>query len=583
MGCSHSICITAQAGGGGQVGRPMSIGNNGGGSRNLGRNMLRSLKASEGSRFYDIYELYPGKLGEAAMGCVVRAAKKKRTGEMFAVKTFTVTNGPSKAAQRRILATLRNEIDLLTSLDHPNIIRAYESYEIGKDLHLVMELCRGGDLNKRTYTEAQAADVVRMVLSAIMHAHQKGIIHRDLKFENILWESDAPDAHIKLIDFGMSARFQEGMHLTDRVGSVYTMAPEVLEGNYTKKADLWSIGCITFHLIAGEPPFECEDEIETMKRLLGVKYFWPRGKKVSSEAKEFVYNLLKYDPRRRWTVEQAIASSWLRRSELGQRSGSEALAPPSTSPPLDPHALQPSKPSNPAMGTKVDEPFDELPPVEEQPSLENRMLSSMRSYRSYGALRRVALMVVAYHQSPDKLTLLRNEFVEFDTEKNGEISQKEMQKALESRGVAQEEIEELFKSLDVNGSGNICYLEFLAATIEAVGAADEVNENQEERLLHAFERLDTDGSGFITVANLKELMGPTFDEAMIRETIQEADFLKDGRVGWKEFLVLMRDRQDAGTGLAVGAVDGVDAVEEKRQALHSRGRELRVLYFFLFF
>ena len=67
------------------------------------------------------------------------------------------------------------------------------------------------------------------------------------------------------------------------------------------------------------------------------------------------------------------------------------------------------------MGTKVDEPFDELPPVEEQPSLENRMLSSMRSYRSYGALRRVALMVVAYHQSPDKLTLLRNEFVEFDT------------------------------------------------------------------------------------------------------------------------------------------------------------------------
>ncbi|CAM9994879.1 unnamed protein product, partial [Hapterophycus canaliculatus] len=137
------------------------------------------------------------------------------------------------------------------------------------------------DLGARTYTEAQAAAVVRQVLSAILHAHQKGICHRDLKFENILWESKADDAQIKLIDFGMSARFQEGMPMNERVGTVYTMAPEVLQGEYTKQADLWSVGCITFHLIAGEPPFECEDEVDTMRRLLAVNYFWPRGLKVS--------------------------------------------------------------------------------------------------------------------------------------------------------------------------------------------------------------------------------------------------------------------------------------------------------------
>ncbi|CAN0131420.1 unnamed protein product [Laminaria digitata] len=226
-------------------------------------------------------QVQDGELGTAAMGCVVRAAHKKRTGEMFACKTFMVSSVPKKKAQKRILETLRNEIDLLRSLDHPNIVRAYESYEVGRDLHLVMELCTGGDLNARSYTEPQAAEVVKQILSAIRHAHDRGICHRDLKFENILWESKAPDAQIKLIDFGMSARFQEGMPMNERVGTVYTMAPEVLQGEYTKQADLWSVGCITFHLISGQPPFECENEVDTMRRLLAVSYFWPMGSTVS--------------------------------------------------------------------------------------------------------------------------------------------------------------------------------------------------------------------------------------------------------------------------------------------------------------
>ncbi|CAN0196786.1 unnamed protein product, partial [Ectocarpus sp. 4 AP-2014] len=455
------------------------------------------LKASKGDRFHETYEVQPGELGTAAMGCVVRAGRKKRTGEMFACKTFMVSSVPKKKAQRHILETLRNEIDLLRSLDHPNIVRAYESYEVGQDLHLVMELCRGGDLGARTYTEAQAAAVVRQVLSAILHAHQKGICHRDLKFENILWESKAQEAQIKLIDFGMSARFQEGMPMNERVGTVYTMAPEVLQGEYTKQADLWSVGCITFHLIAGEPPFECENEVDTMRRLLAVQYYWPIGSKVSSEAKGFCYNLLKFDPRRRWTVEEAIASPWIKRfapggpdasppatavarsprnvnassalsssnsrvvvaettpstiasssstSLAGTAAAAAAAAESPTVPPPDaarlaagatglppPPSVAASSSSTAAVGggsaeeaarqtgrgdgklQEEEEDDDALGEMPQEAPIFVRMLSSMRDYRSYGALRRTALMVVAYNQSPDKLRELRNEFVDFDT------------------------------------------------------------------------------------------------------------------------------------------------------------------------
>jgi serine/threonine protein kinase len=84
---------------------------------------------------------------------------------------------------------------------------------------------------------------------------------------------------------------------------VLTMYKQVLKGEYTEKADLWSVGCMTFHLIAGIPAFECETEAETIKKLMSVSYTWPKGVTVSSEAKEFVYNLLKFNPKSRMTAQ----------------------------------------------------------------------------------------------------------------------------------------------------------------------------------------------------------------------------------------------------------------------------------------
>ena len=106
---------------------------------------------------------------------------------------------------------LRNEIDILRNLDHPNIIKPLEVYDGKKQIYMVLELCDGGDLYKRApYSEKDSATIMGKLLSAIKYMHDHGIVHRDLKFENIMFESKAKDAEIKVIDFGLSKKFALG-------------------------------------------------------------------------------------------------------------------------------------------------------------------------------------------------------------------------------------------------------------------------------------------------------------------------------------------------------------------------------------
>lgn len=122
------------------------------------------------------------------------------------------------------LRELRNEIEVLKTLDHPNVVRAYETFQQKKNIHLIMENLTGGDLHTRhPYTEREAATIVGKILSAILYMHSKNIIHRDIKYENIMFENSRPDAEPKLIDFGLAkAYLSSGHQMTERVGTVYT-------------------------------------------------------------------------------------------------------------------------------------------------------------------------------------------------------------------------------------------------------------------------------------------------------------------------------------------------------------------------
>ena len=152
--------------------------------------------------------------------------------------------------RKEFVDELRNEISLLKDLDHPNIVRAIETFEWQGSISIIMEVCSGGDLYSRDpYTEPEAARIIGSVLNAISYMHSRKVAHRDLKFENVLFVNTSPMSEVKLIDFGLS-KVYVGKKLNDICGTIYTMAPEVLLGNHSEKADMWSIGTYEIELLS---------------------------------------------------------------------------------------------------------------------------------------------------------------------------------------------------------------------------------------------------------------------------------------------------------------------------------------------
>jgi len=222
------------------------------------------------------------------------------------------------------LLQLRNEIYIMCQLDHPNIVRIDEVYESTNEIYIVQELCLGGDLFDRLdeqldyhYSEAQCARLVKQMMSSVRYLHSKGIIHRDLKLENFLFSSRAADSDLKMIDFGLSKHFDVGQCHTEKVGTPYTVAPEIIRGTYDEKSDLWALGVITFLLLSGETPFgglDGENLLTVKQNILRCEVLFEPAdvwESVSKEGRSFVKRLLNPDPKKRPTAKEAQKDPWI--------------------------------------------------------------------------------------------------------------------------------------------------------------------------------------------------------------------------------------------------------------------------------
>lgn len=450
------------------------------------RNLQTALTVDKtGHDFHDSYDV----IKVIAMGSISKISliKKRGTDKFYALKEIDTTH-----VKKHLLQELVNEINLLKPLDHPNIIKVYETFELNHRKAIVIDLCSGGDLYKRhPYSENQAAKMIKELLSAVSYLHSRNVIHRDIKYENLMFESDRPDARVKLIDFGLAKSFlrKNDVHM-ERVGTLYTMSPQVIQGVYTAQADLWSVGVVTFMLLSGsDPPFWGHTPQEIISSVMKAKVAF-RGKiwnSRSDESKDFIKGLLKVDPKERLTAAQALKHEWL------------------------------SKEIN-------------LSDVKPSADLLQGVHTNLAMYAESDDFKKLALNIIAKKSSTDEIFELRKVFDAIDEANDGTISFDALKKALTTSGkYTNDEIKTVFDKLNVNHNGVIMYTEFLAAALESQGRIEE------RRVKEAFELLDVDNSGFISHANLKQILGPTCSDEYISGIITSADVNGDGKISYDEF------------------------------------------------
>merc|ERR1719337_723596 len=278
-------------------------------------------------------------------------------------------------------------------MDHPNIIKLYETFEDHRNIYLIMELSSGGELFDRIiesghFTEVQAAVLMQQIVRAIYYMHENHVCHRDLKPENFLFMTKEPieKTLLKIIDFGLSCKFDSGQVLTTKAGTPYYVAPQVLAGKYDQLSDLWSVGVIMYVMLCGYPPFfgETDAEVLSKVRLGNFSFNAADWKNVSEDAKNLIRMLLKMNPRDRYTAEQALNHVWVRNK------------------------------APKAAGV----------------ALQGGLVDNLKGFRSQNKLKKAALHVIASQLGESQIKALRETFMHLDHNGDGLLTVNEMKQGL---------------------------------------------------------------------------------------------------------------------------------------------------------
>uniref|UniRef100_A0A7S3NIS0 phosphorylase kinase n=1 Tax=Aureoumbra lagunensis TaxID=44058 RepID=A0A7S3NIS0_9STRA len=269
------------------------------------------------SEFSKSYILdHRAELGTGAFSKVVKGSRRLPDGSAgVAVAVKCITKTPE--LKQEDIDSLYEEVQVLRSITHPNIIELYDFYEEKKMFYMVIELMEGGELFERIvkktfYNEKEARDLIRILLDALAYLHRAAIVHRDLKPENLLLKSPYNDFDIKLADFGFAKKVS-GKSLDTQCGTPGYVAPEILKGvKYGSEVDMWSCGVIVYILLGGYPPFHDDNHAVLYRKIKAADYtFEPQyWEQVSDDAKDLIKKMLVVNPDNRLTADQALRHPW---------------------------------------------------------------------------------------------------------------------------------------------------------------------------------------------------------------------------------------------------------------------------------